>query len=293
MQSAQFFEAVRKQGLRAMLEESGGIVQVTDLLPAGDAVEARAVLERLAEDEWAFSGHASAVNADHRFWRYEGNQVDFVKKTLAGLIPEMHPKIYAARYDTGGRITLHNDAMQWSVQPDEVVNEERFGAGEKVYRKVALIYYLTKDWREEYGGCLVDILWAGPRTIVPQFNSLVAFLVPREHWVTEVAPGAPLRYTIFGWLHDSLPYPAGSPPPLGSGNADAGSAARTHMTPAQVAPALKTKEVCDAVREASDVRYRLEEAFRVRFGVSAKDLRLGETGSRAGALLRNLQNAPP
>eukprot|EP00439_Symbiodinium_sp_Y106_P016485 s1426_g2.t1 len=58
----------------------------------------------------------------------------------------------------------------------------------------------------------------GPKAIVPEFNSLVAFLVPREHWVSEMQEGSPLRYTLFGWLHDYEPYPSGALRPLGSGN---------------------------------------------------------------------------
>eukprot|EP00435_Cladocopium_sp_Y103_P019600 s3572_g4.t1 len=48
----------------------------------------------------------------------------------------------SAKYESGGKITLHNDALRWVVRPDEC--SEQYPAGTTVYRKVALIYYLTQ-----------------------------------------------------------------------------------------------------------------------------------------------------
>jgi hypothetical protein len=43
-------------------------------------------------------------------------------------------------------------------------------------REIGLIWYLTKDWRGEFGGALVDLeAPGGPANYVPLFNSLVAF----------------------------------------------------------------------------------------------------------------------
>jgi Rps23 Pro-64 3,4-dihydroxylase Tpa1-like proline 4-hydroxylase len=50
-----------------------------------------------------------------------------------------------------------------------------------------VIYYLTKDWTEANGGVLIDIP-TGTR-YVPEFNSLVAFRIPRFHEVTAVTAG--------------------------------------------------------------------------------------------------------
>lgn len=49
---------------------------------------------------------------------------------------------------------------------------------------VALILYLTKDWKEQYGGLLVDDeAPEGPKPYVPLFNSAVVFRIPRWHTV--------------------------------------------------------------------------------------------------------------
>eukprot|EP00434_Breviolum_minutum_P014947 symbB.v1.2.013178.t1/scaffold926.1/size151523/5 len=47
-----------------------------------------------------------------------------------------------AKYETGGKITLHNDALRWVIRPEE--SSEAYPEGTTVYRKVAMIYYLTK-----------------------------------------------------------------------------------------------------------------------------------------------------
>ena len=65
-------------------------------------------------------------------------------------------------------------------------------------RDVALVYYLTRGWRADLGGCLVDLEGPG-ELIVPEFNTLVAFRVPRLHEVTRMATDRP-RLTVFGWM---------------------------------------------------------------------------------------------
>jgi Rps23 Pro-64 3,4-dihydroxylase Tpa1-like proline 4-hydroxylase len=51
-------------------------------------------------------------------------------------------------------------------------------------RDIAVIYYLTKKWSREDGGLLKDL--AGGTDFVPQFNSLIAFRIPRMHQVCYV-----------------------------------------------------------------------------------------------------------
>ncbi|CAK0789504.1 unnamed protein product [Prorocentrum cordatum] len=287
MAGEEFFAAVREKGLGTMLANSGGLVQVLDVLPHQEALQKLRTLESLRLDEWTLSAQTNAADAEHRFWRYEGDKADADKSFLLALEPRLQPLFHAARYDSGGKITLHNDALGRVVPPEEVVNEEAYPAGTAVFRKIAVIYYLTTDWKEEYGGCLVDNVLDNPRLLVPKFNSLVAFLVPREHWVTEVRPGAPLRYTLFGWFSDGEPYPPGCPPPLGSGNQEHPAASLPHGPPPTPSPgaAAASKRASDAAAEAAEALERCEDAFRARFGPLAAGLRVSDGGERPAALL--------
>merc|ERR1711974_226920 len=126
-------------------------------------------------------------------------------------------------------------------------------------------------------------------------NSLVCFLVPREHWVTEVQPIAPLRYTIFGWLSDAEPYPENCPPPLVSGNGDVPAiAAAKHEDAGSIIKAQtgvaegEGAAVAEAVRAAAEARRQCEQAFEVRFGITPQELQLGQTNSPAASLLEKL-----
>jgi hypothetical protein len=62
-------------------------------------------------------------------------------------------------------------------------------------RDVAVIYYLTRDWAEDMGGVLLDL--EGGQAFVPQFNSAVAFRVPRYHEVTPLTTQR-ARYSVGG-----------------------------------------------------------------------------------------------
>jgi len=57
--------------------------------------------------------------------------------------------------------------------------------GRARYRALNLLYYVTPEWREEYGGCLQ--LWdegpeGPPRTIPSRFNSLVIMVTNKGSW---------------------------------------------------------------------------------------------------------------
>ena len=65
-------------------------------------------------------------------------------------------------------------------------------------RDIALVFYLTKEWSIDFGGAFVD--HAESKTYVPEFNSIIAFRVPRLHEVTPVF-GKRNRFTCFGWFY--------------------------------------------------------------------------------------------
>jgi len=70
-------------------------------------------------------------------------------------------------------------------------------------RKAAFVFGLTPQWRPEWGGLLLfhepgEIEISG---MVPQFNTLDLFSVPRFHSVSQVTRAAPRRrYCVTGWL---------------------------------------------------------------------------------------------
>jgi Rps23 Pro-64 3,4-dihydroxylase Tpa1-like proline 4-hydroxylase len=76
-------------------------------------------------------------------------------------------------------------------------------------RCVAYIWYLTKDWRQEWGGAL---FWCPTgQYIRPRFNTLAIFnaLPSNVHFVCPVAPTATTkRLTINGFWHQAGPPPA-------------------------------------------------------------------------------------
>lgn len=72
---------------------------------------------------------------------------------------------------------------------------------------IAFVYYLSKEWRPEYGG-LLNILNPKDKTftaICPEYNSLVLMDVSRQegldHFISEVSSLAPYpRIAISGWF---------------------------------------------------------------------------------------------
>ena len=74
-------------------------------------------------------------------------------------------------------------------------------------RRLALVLYLSPDWKPEYGGSLKIVDSDGNEyTVEATYNSLVAFdtRAGTSHYVVPVrdAAGARKRLTIGGWYHD-------------------------------------------------------------------------------------------
>merc|ERR1712232_1208020 len=112
-----------------------------------------------------------------------------------------------SKYESGGHISMHDDSQFFWIPADDRHRSERFPARSIMFRKIAVIYYLTKDWQRDYGGSLIDCHTGKRHYIVPQFNSFVTFLVPRVHAVEALGAGSPARYTLFGWFSDGATYP--------------------------------------------------------------------------------------
>ncbi|KAJ9510491.1 hypothetical protein QJQ45_015954 [Haematococcus lacustris] len=122
-----------------------------------------------------------ACSCSHEFWSVRSAKgLDAVFRALSLLLPgELH-SFSAAKYCR--KCVLMDD-----------------GAVVSRSRNIALIVYLTRDWQPEYGGLLLDLeAPGGTRTYVPEFNSAIAFRIPRWHAVTPMTTDRP-RYSLFGW----------------------------------------------------------------------------------------------
>jgi hypothetical protein len=107
------------------------------------------------------------------------------------------------------QVTHHGDLDWFKVHTDNASDELRS-------RKVTWIYYLSRTPRPWTGGELVlfDLVTEGEQTrrgdgfqtLLPEDNSLVAFLPQFYHQVRSVSvPGGAFldgRFTVNGWLHD-------------------------------------------------------------------------------------------
>jgi Rps23 Pro-64 3,4-dihydroxylase Tpa1-like proline 4-hydroxylase len=111
-----------------------------------------------------------------------------ILKTLTGGSDLQFTDGQATVYNPGDILTGHDDAV----------------AGKK--RIAAFVLGMTPVWRLEWGGLLHFHPEAGEPAIalVPQFNSLDLFLVPRLHSVSQVSPAALFpRFALTGWLSEA------------------------------------------------------------------------------------------
>ena len=95
--------------------------------------------------------------------------------------------------------TMYRAGSFLRVHDDQVPTEDR---------RVAYVINLTRDWRPDWGGLLhfCDDKLEVVDTFVPHYNSMSIFLVPQNHFVSQVAPFATgQRCAITGWLIRTQP----------------------------------------------------------------------------------------
>jgi len=119
-----------------------------------------------------------------------GEAIESVTRALTQILPEAFSTFSGAKYQKSNFIEPHDDRAYTSVKLDD-------GRMVECSREIAVIYYLTKDWTIELGGALVDLV--STKRYVPEFNSLIAFRVPRMHAVEPVVGSRP-RFSVFGWF---------------------------------------------------------------------------------------------
>lgn len=103
---------------------------------------------------------------------------------------------------TGLRGIAFADAQATAYSPGDFLTEHNDDVGGKG-RLAAYVLGLTPQWRLEWGGLLVFHPQGDheARALVPGFNRLNIFRVPRPHSVSEVSRAAAYRrYSITGWL---------------------------------------------------------------------------------------------
>ena len=109
---------------------------------------------------------------------------------VASIVPTGDTDGHLAWYDPGDFLSEHTD----ETSPTDSRR-----------RSIAFVLSLTEGWCKDWGG--LTHFWGkngeAHETIVPAFNSLLLFKVPRPHSVSVVAPFATVpRLSIGGWLHE-------------------------------------------------------------------------------------------
>jgi hypothetical protein len=95
---------------------------------------------------------------------------------------------------TDGQVTAYGPGDFLTGHDDDLA-----GSG----RKVAFVLGLTPQWRFEWGGLLLfhDLGGTECTGLIPQFNTLDLFAIPRYHSVSMVTRAAPRRrFSVTGWL---------------------------------------------------------------------------------------------
>jgi len=113
-----------------------------------------------------------------------------------------HASFHLGRYEEGDFLAAQDDAAFCAV---DAGSKDPAKAGQiiKCSRDVAVMLFLSKNRTEAGGGLLRDLFYKHRAdhkgaAYVPEFNSLVAFHVPREYEITPVLSDDPLL-SVFGW----------------------------------------------------------------------------------------------
>ncbi len=105
---------------------------------------------------------------------------------------------------TGEKTVIKLDAQAALYAPGHFLNTHN-DMGDHAERRAAYVMGFSKNWHMDWGGLFLFVHENGSveKGVMPSFNTLTLFKVPRQHIVTQVASfaGEP-RLTIVGWLRD-------------------------------------------------------------------------------------------
>ena len=192
----QVSQHLAKWNLDELLDQGNGIAKISNFLPEIVAEEILHTVKGIPQSSWlkteAVEDYARN-DISHSFVSTKsGNGIESILRIFGLLYPDSLHVFSAARYSGSNRdhIDRHDDRayVDVTMTTGEIV---------QCSRSVAIIYYLTKEWSREMGGLLIDCETGDE--YVPEFNSIVAFRIPRFHIVTPVVPPHE-RYSIFGWI---------------------------------------------------------------------------------------------
>ena len=193
------------------------LVQIKGVLPQRIAEGAAAIVARIEDSKWnTLEGDGDptrpaldGIRAAHRFGAVvdpsgiHGGQE--LLKALSRLMPpaeNKHASFHLGRYEEGDFLAPQNDAAFCAV---DAGSKDPARAGEiiKCSRDIGVMLFLSKNRKEAGGGLLRDLYYQHRAdhkgaAYVPEFNSLIAFHVPREYEITPVLSDEPLL-SVFGW----------------------------------------------------------------------------------------------
>jgi len=184
--------------LSHLLDASGGLVKIPHFFPQDVAEKMRDMVKQVPDGGWVETQgalDATGINIDHHFYSNKTEKLQDLFRIIGLLMPDREFWTFSAgRYEEGDYIARHDDGAYVKVKADEGVLE--------CSRDVAIVLYLTPGWTHDMGGAFADHV--GGQTYTPEFNSLVAFRVPRLHEVTKVTSKARKaglsRASLFGWF---------------------------------------------------------------------------------------------
>jgi len=183
------FRVSHSVNLIEALEKNSGFIKIDNFLPISVAESIYSSLMAVKEGEWR--GQIDEDDDTHEFLSssvFPNSRAIF--EIFQNICPGKQSHFSAAKYLEGHFMSEHDDTESSHVAEGNIYS-----------RTIAIVYHVSKNWKEEYGGVFVDAASDPPKKYVPEFNSLVAFQVPRRHFVEAVKNHGP-RYSIYGWFHE-------------------------------------------------------------------------------------------